>query len=161
MAARLKVKIETVNGWTRVSFSGAITEDAVAPLRDAAKSLGPNCQFDLAHVSSMNSCGLAEWVTFLKTACAGKRIVLDRCPPTFIDCLNIAPAVAAGAVVRTVLMPTRCDGGHDAVRLLAVEDYQKKVPVAAAVCATCGKATRDALALEDYLAFLEQERDIG
>jgi ABC-type transporter Mla MlaB component len=154
MPAPLKIKVETVNGWTRVTFSGPINEAAMAPLRELAKQLGANCQFDMAQVTSVNSCGLAEWVHFISGDCAGKRVVLDRCPPAFVDCMHIAPAAFTGTNVRTVLVPQRCDGGHDSLRLHALDQGTK--PAAPATCPTCAKAVRDVVPLDDYLAFVDE-----
>lgn len=130
--------LSTDQGISQVALSGELTEMAdFAPL---LAELTGDLVLDLAAVRRINSCGLREWLSFIKALRdAGRRFVLERCSVQVVAQLNMISSFLGGANVRSVYAPyycMRCDGSHQ--RLIITDETaaeQLRVPFP---CPTCG-----------------------
>lgn len=92
----------------RVVLSGAITEDA--DLRSLATLDGPGAlSFDMAAVDQINSCGVREWIHFVRRlADADRRFELVRCSPAIVRQLNTIANFRGDGQIRSVMLPYYC-----------------------------------------------------
>lgn len=122
-----------------VVLSGAITEDA--DLRALAALDGPGeIAFDLAAVDQINSCGVREWILFVRRlADAERSFELHRCSPAIVRQLNTIANFRGGGQVRSVMLPYYCatcrNESHRPLDLApgAPRDFPEELP-----CPTCG-----------------------
>ncbi len=70
-----------------VTVKGSIDEDAV--LASVGFDGAQTIQLDLDKVSSINSCGIREWIKWLKTAPPSSKIVYKNCPKIIVDQINM------------------------------------------------------------------------
>lgn len=102
-----KLKIEQViNGETRVILlNGTIDEDA--DFSSIAKIAG-DLTFNFKNVESINSCGVRNWVNFLK-ARGEKAVHFEECPPLIVRQMNMVPSFVGSAQVKSVYANYVCD----------------------------------------------------
>lgn len=138
-----------------VTMSGAIDEDAnfdklLADLRSAAE-----IRFDLSGVRRINSCGVREWVNFVRSLPPKAGVVLEKCPSVVVAQINMISNFAANARVSSVHAPFICEScGHEEDVLVDLSNG--RVPkLDTRACPECGKKE---LAFDDleesYFAFL-------
>lgn len=70
-----------------VTVKGSIDEDAV--LASVGFDGAQVIHLDLDKVSSINSCGIREWIKWLKTAPPSSKIVYKNCPKIIVDQINM------------------------------------------------------------------------
>lgn len=69
------------------AFSGHIDEDAQFSGLDFEGA--PEIKVDLENVSAINSCGIREWIKWIRTAPATSKIVYTKCPKIIVDQINM------------------------------------------------------------------------
>ena len=70
-----------------IKFTGHIDEDAQftgLELEGAGKVV-----IDLDSVSAINSCGIREWIKWIRTAPEGAEVVYKNCPKVIVDQINM------------------------------------------------------------------------
>ncbi|MBI3184750.1 MAG: hypothetical protein HYZ28_21650 [Myxococcales bacterium] len=145
---------ESEEGLT-VQLSGEITEDArldqVGPLE------GRRILFDLSGVSRVNSCGVREWINFVKRIPAGADVRFTRLSPVMVGYLNLVANFLQGRKPLSFLAPYYCELCDRHVELLfevgkEVSAASRKLPERR--CPTChGKLVLEEIET-DFLAFL-------
>lgn len=70
-----------------VQINGHIDEDAI--LSNIDYEGATQIQLDLQGISAINSCGIREWIKWVKTAPAGAKIVYKNCPKIIVDQINM------------------------------------------------------------------------
>ena len=153
--AALSWQIHTRPGSTTVEFFGEIDENVdFGELRRRLK--GP-LVFDLAHVRRINSCGVREWVNFVRDLGAQTPLTFVSCSPAIVTQLNMIYNFRGQAKVVSFLAPYVCsDCESEEEKLLDVGAHfpgRSRVPPEF----TCGKCS-GAMEFDDlperYLAFL-------
>lgn len=121
-----------------VALAGELTE--MTDFKPLLAELSGDLVLDLAAVRRINSCGLREWLGFIKALRdSGKRFVLERCSVPVVAQLNMISSFVGGADVRSVYAPyycMRCDAEHQ--RLIITDQTaaeQLRVPFP---CPQCG-----------------------
>ena len=80
MTAGISYRIENDNDLRKVTLTGEITEDA-----DFGPLIAQKCSsmvVDLSEITRINSCGVREWIEFVRASNEkGTRLVLERCAP--------------------------------------------------------------------------------
>lgn len=140
---------------TIVSLNGAVDEDAnFAPLLEHLRSKG-HVRFDLSGVARINSCGVREWVNFIRALPQNCDIELEKCTPTVVSQLNMISNFAGAARVISVHAPFVCDScGSEEDMLVDVAGGQ--VPeLEEARCRSCGGVMEFDDVRESYFAFLD------
>jgi len=70
-----------------VKLSGHIDEDATF---NGLELAGANSvTLELEGVTAINSCGIREWIKWIRTAPTGARIVYRKCPKVIVDQINM------------------------------------------------------------------------
>lgn len=70
-----------------IKIAGSVDEDATfAGLELAGVS---QIVLDLDSITAINSCGIREWIKWIRTAPAGTKIVYRKCPKVIVDQINM------------------------------------------------------------------------
>jgi ABC-type transporter Mla MlaB component len=102
--------IETTTAGVSVLVSGAIDEDARLD-RLAAQLVGAaQVRLDLSQVRRINSCGVREWVRFMRSIPVTTKIVLAECSPTIVAQVNMISNFIGHAKIESVKAPFTCLG---------------------------------------------------
>jgi hypothetical protein len=101
-----KFKFETViKGDNKVVvLRGMIDEDTTFT---EMANLGKSLTFNWKGVTSINSCGVRNWVNFIKDL-TGYTIHYEECPPLIVRQMNMIPSFVANASVVSVYAPYVC-----------------------------------------------------
>jgi len=143
-----------------VRLDGVIDEhnglDAVAQQLDAR---GPLLIVVLGGVQRINSVGVRDWVTWLRTLQERfDAVALVDCPPAVMNEVNLVRNFARGAILTTFRAPYYCDRcGRESVEpldaLAMVASGARAAPSAPCGKPACANALDDAN--ENYFAFLD------
>ena len=91
-----------------LAFKGQIDEDASfsgLELDGVAKVI-----LDLNEVSAINSCGIREWIKWIRTAPDGSQITYKNCPKVIVDQINmVAGFLPDNAAVESFYVPYYSD----------------------------------------------------
>ena len=152
----LSWRIKERPGATTVEFYGEIDENAdFTELRRRLK--GP-VSFHLAEVRRINSCGVREWVNFVRTMPGVTELAFTHCSPAIVTQLNMICNFRGAAKVRSFLAPYVCQAClHEEEKLLDVQThFPDRNPRSAPefVCDKCGGTMEFDDLPERYLAFL-------
>lgn len=143
-------------GWRVLTLEGDIDENA--ELEQLMPQLDGPVEIDLAGVQRINSCGVREWVHFVRYA-EHSRLRFLRCSPAVVNQINAISNFRGNAEVVSILAPYVCGGcGADELRVLVVAAHFPKAPrnvdPPLAPCEHCG----DVMSLDElpdrYLTFL-------
>ena len=136
----LEWKIEQLPGEARlVVLSGAITEDA--DLRALASLDGAGAlSFDLAGVDQINSCGVREWIHFVRRlAEADRSFEMVHCSPAIVRQLNTIANFRGTGRVRSVMLPYYCASCRgEVLRPMDLTPGASREIVDELPCPTCG-----------------------
>ncbi len=125
-----------------VKLSGAIDEDAqlerlAAELTKVASAL----RLDLAEVRRINSCGVREWVNFMRTLPKTSSIDLENCAPVVVAQINMISNFTGHARVASVKAPFVCEScGFEAEATVSVV-ANKRPHFSSQTCPKCSKPT--------------------
>ena len=157
----LSWRLEIRDGRLVAHLRGEVNENA--DLAELRRQLRGDVELDLEGVARINSCGVREWVNFVRTL-EVKSLRFARCSPTVVLQLNTIYNFRGVARVKSFLAPYVCETCHvDEYKLLDTAEHFSEpsavVPqhVPAFRCARCGGVmTFDELP-ERYLAFLGEK----
>lgn len=152
----INIRKEALSGpsGARVALSGAFTENTdFSPLLAAPE---PLMVFDLSEVKRINSCGMREWITFVR-ALAGKgtQFVFERCSVAFVNQLNMISNFRGGARVASIYAPFFCPGCEaDRPVLIPVDGELRAKLEDAPSCPECRGAMEFDDIPDSYVSFL-------
>jgi anti-anti-sigma regulatory factor len=117
-------RIDALPDGARVAFTGEIDENA--DFGELVERLRGSLIFDLGSVSRINSCGVREWVSFLREL--GEAGVGDvtfvACSPAIVNQMNMIYNFRGPAKVRSFLAPYVCTRCHtEEEKLLEVATF--------------------------------------
>lgn len=153
----LRWAIEEDAGGAVVHFSGEIDENADFDLLKVTL-LGP-VVFDLGGITRINSCGVREWVNFVRDLPAVTRLEYTRCSPAIVNQLNTIYNFRGPARVRSLLAPYVCERcGVEEHKLIEIDERfpLASMMVPAFACAGCGGPMEFDELPERYLSFLRE-----
>lgn len=138
-----------------VLLSGMIDEDTA--LEEILK-LGSPLVFNFKGITAINSCGVRNWVNFLKSF-GDANAAFEECPPTIVKQMNMIPSFTAGAKITSVYVPYTCDRCEkEAMVLIDTSQFSKgKTPVTESM--PCKECKQGELELDghptQYFAFIK------
>ena len=154
----LSWRIKERPGFTTVEFSGEIDENAdFAELR---RRLSGSVVFHLAEVRRINSCGVREWVNFVRDMPHVVELTFSHCSPAIVTQLNMIYNFRGQAKVRSFYAPYVCENCHTEEEKLL--DVQSQFPngdihsVPEFTCETCEQSMEFDDLPERYLSFLAE-----
>jgi hypothetical protein len=146
-------------GVLEVELRGEVNENA--DFSELKRALRGDVTLVLEGVTRVNSCGVREWVNFVRALPDVQRLRFARCSPTVVLQLNTIYNFRGGARVVSFLAPYVCEGcHHDEYKLLDVDEYfpDPKRPLPPAFrCERCGGAMVFDELPERYFSFLSEE----
>ena len=142
-----------------VQVSGEVNENA--DFTELGRQLRGDVTLLLDGITRINSCGVREWVNFVRDLQLDS-LRFARCSPVVVAQLNAIYNFRGPARVESFLAPYVCETCHvDEYKLLEVAEHfpdRALIHVPAFRCSRCGGImTFDELP-ERYLAFLSEER---
>lgn len=154
----LSWRIKERPGFTTVEFSGEIDENAdFAELR---RRLEGSVVFHLADVRRINSCGVREWVNFVRDMPNVADLTFTHCSPAIVTQLNMIYNFRGHAKVRSFYAPYLCENcQREEEKLLDVQSQFPDGNLGALPefkCANCSQAMEFDDLPERYLSFLTE-----
>jgi anti-anti-sigma regulatory factor len=143
-----------------VQLKGEINENA--DFSELRKLMRGDVDLELDGVTRINSCGVREWVNFVRTLDEVKSLRFARCSPTVVLQLNTIYNFRGRAKVLSFLAPYVCEVCHiDEYRLLDVTEHFGERGASAGVpafrCPRCNGVMMFDELPERYLSFLAEE----
>lgn len=151
--------VELAESSTRIALSGELSEES-----DFSVMLGQarrTMVLDLGSVARVNSCGIREWLEFVRAVEAKNvDLVLECCPPGIVAQLNmISNFTGMRGSVRSVFAPYYCNGCDGEHQVLI--DLPKSGEVEldeGPPCPVCGSLMEFEDIPETYLQFRDVRR---
>jgi hypothetical protein len=147
------------SGWQRVELRGEIDENA--DFSELQRALQGNVELRLEGVTRINSCGVREWVNFVRGLERVQALHFARCSPPVVLQLNTIYNFRGPARVSSFMAPYICEACHvDEYKLLDVDQHfpdRAHPNVPAFLCKRCGGVMVFDELPERYLSFLETE----
>lgn len=153
-------RVSGVDGaWQKVELRGEIDENA--DFSELQRALTGNVELTLEGVTRINSCGVREWVNFVRGLGGLQALMFARCSPPVVLQLNTIYNFRGPARVSSFMAPYVCEACHaDEYKLLVVEEHfpdRAHPHVPAFRCRRCGGVMVFDELPERYLSFLETE----
>jgi hypothetical protein len=154
MAERMSWSVSGIDGALRVVLRGAIDEDAdFAALANDLRGHSA-IHFDLEGVNRVNSCGVREWVNFLRSLAPSSAIQFERCNPSVVSQMNMIPNFKGAARVLSVIAPYTC-GSCGQVKSIVLELTGTQRPtLESVVCPKCSSPMEFDDIEDSYFAFM-------
>lgn len=116
----LSWRIKERAGLTTVEFFGEIDENA--DFSELRRHLKGAVVFSLAEIRRINSCGVREWVNFVRDLPDVTDLTFTHCSPAIVTQLNMIYNFRGPAQVRSFYAPYVCENcDHEDDKLLDVE----------------------------------------
>jgi len=154
----LSWRIKERAGFTTVEFFGEVDENA--DFAELKQRLRGQVVFHLAEVRRINSCGVREWVNFVRDLPQVSDLTFTHCSPAIVTQLNMIYNFRGPAKVRSFLAPYVCDKcNREEEKLLDVRTHFSTRDLSKLPDFRCEKC-RGPLEFDDiperYLAFLAE-----
>jgi hypothetical protein len=156
MSDRLEWKIEPEGNVTLVELSGPINEDSDFDKLLASLQSCSQVRMDLAGINRINSCGVREWVNFVRAQPGTVTFEFENLSPPIVNQVNMISNFTGSATILSVQAPFFCtECNREARETVLVE--QGKQPLPTAECPQCGSAMEFDDFEDSYFAFLAKE----
>lgn len=152
----LSWRIKERPGLTTVEFVGEIDENA--DFIELRRKLRGAVAFQLAEVRRINSCGVREWVNFVRDLPHVTDLSFSHCSPAIVTQLNMIYNFRGSARIRSFYAPYVCERcGQEEEKLVDVPAQgsgRQELPTFG--CSQCGAAMEFDDLPERYLSFLAE-----
>ena len=141
----------------RVCFAGEIDENA--DLSELKAQLSGDVEFQLDGVTRINSCGVREWVNFVREMGAVSSLRFTRCSPAIVTQLNTIYNFRGPARVWSLYAPYVCEAcSVEESKLIDVRNHRPGAPPALPdfSCPKCGGPMDFDDIPERYFSFLKE-----
>ena len=125
-----------------VAFRGAVDEQSSAVLNELLARLNATqVVLDMEAVEYFNSLGIRAWAHFVKSLVVGRVVSYEKCPPDFINQINMMPLLAESIAILSFSSEFICPNcnhsqceNFDALRtkVQLLNDFER------ATCSQCG-----------------------
>ena len=147
----------SADGTQVVRLRGEIDENA--DFTELKKRLRGPVVFQLAEIRRINSCGVREWVNFVRDLPSVTELTFSHCSPPIVTQLNMIFNFRGNAKVRSFYAPYICEAcGHEEDKLLDVQSQFPggKFRAPEFACDQCGAQMEFDDLPERYLSFLNE-----
>ena len=151
---RLAWQLTPTDGVAVVIVSGSVDEDA--DFAALARDIAPHKQLrlDLSDIDRINSCGVREWVNFIRAVPDSNSIELVRCSPAFVSQINMISNFTGSARVVSVEAPYVCDACGCEKRVVYEVGSGRQPELPAVPCPECSVEMEFDDIEDSYFAFL-------
>jgi hypothetical protein len=111
-------------------------------------------RLELSGISRINSCGVREWVNFMRSLPPECEVELDRCPPSVVAQLNMISNFAGSARILSVQAPYVCEACGNEENVLLTVTPGVSPEIGARRCRSCGGEMEFDDIQDSYFAFL-------
>ncbi len=154
----LSWRIKERPGFTTVEFFGEIDENA--DFSELRRRLRGAVVFHLAEVRRINSCGVREWVNFVRDLPGVTELTFTHCSPAIVTQLNMIYNFRGNARVRSFYAPYVCEScNNEEEKLLDVQSQFPSGNVSSVPdfkCEQCNMSMEFDDLPERYLSFLTE-----
>ena len=153
----LSWRIKERAGFTNVEFTGEIDENT--DFSELTNRLQGKVVFHLQQIRRINSCGVREWINFVRDLPNVEELTFSHCSAAIVGQLNMIFNFRGNATIRSIYAPYICDECDIEVeKLLDIEtsfpngiDEPPEFP-----CDRCGEMMEFDDLPDHYLAFLSE-----
>ena len=152
--ANLEIKIQEESDSVTYTFKGDVDENFLQA--EVPRIKRDNIIFELAGIRNFNSCGIREWIYFIKDIGAYGKMTFRACSVAVIDQINLVPDSIGAGEIESFYGPYYCECQGEVSRLINVKDHakylEKKIapPIA---CEKCQKPLEFDALEESYFLF--------
>jgi anti-anti-sigma regulatory factor len=154
----LSWRIKERPGFTTVEFTGEIDEDA--DFSELRRQLRGSVVFRLSGIRRINSCGVREWVNFVRDLPNVTELVFSHCSQAIVTQLNMIYNFRGSATVRSFYAPYVCEEcNNEEERLLDVDTHFPTGVIGEPpqfLCERCQRPLEFDDLPERYLSFLSE-----
>jgi DNA-directed RNA polymerase subunit RPC12/RpoP len=151
----LSWRIKERPGLTTVEFVGEIDENA--DFVELRRRLRGTVAFQLAEVRRINSCGVREWVNFVRDLPLVTDLSFSHCSPAIVTQLNMIYNFRGNARIRSFYAPYVCEKcGQEEEKLVDVPGQHGGNVIPSFACSQCGATMEFDDLPERYLSFLAE-----
>src|SRR5690606_19170358 len=151
-------RIKERPGFTTVEFTGEIDENA--DFSELRRQLKGAVVFKLGEIRRINSCGVREWVNFVRELPEVGELTFTHCSPAIITQLNMIYNFRGSAAVRSFYAPYICESCNlEEEKLLDVATHFPNGEIDRVpdfTCAKCGEQMEFDDLPDRYLSFLSE-----
>ena len=139
---------------TILKFSGDIDVDVALPDMDLAKI--KKLVFDFEGLQGINSCGIREWVVWLRTIPETVHTVYRNCPRVLVDQFNMIRGVVreVNSEIESFYIPYYCDDCDEERKILQV-GMKNVNPAKVMECPECKAEAELDILQAKYLKFIQ------
>lgn len=140
-------------GKNEVQLSGIMDEDM--DLSSVSNLLEGTIVFDFKEVSSINSCGIRDWISFISPL--SQKIVYRNCPKIIIEQMNMVKGfLPEGSSIESFYAPFFCEScENEELVLLTPDKIEARKAPTNIKCSNCGAEGMEFDALpQQYFHFL-------
>ena len=105
----LNYRIDESQGVSAVFLKGSINEDSAETFAELKGKLAGGAVINFRDVDMVNSCGVREWIGFLKHFSESVSLTFEECTPEIIDQINMIPPFRAHAKIHSLYVTWVCD----------------------------------------------------
>ncbi len=155
--SQLSIEIEETDSQVVYYFSGDVNENfnqADVPLISRNRIV-----LDLKGVENFNSCGIREWIYFIRSLTGKGSIYFRNCSIATVDQINMIPDSLGGASIESFYAPYFCQEHGESIQLIEVEKNRDDLMHLVAPtfkCSECGKDLEFDALEESYFMFITQ-----
>lgn len=155
MSSKFTANISLQNGQATIKLDGVMDEDMDLGSLEQIKE--EQLTFDFGGVTSINSCGIRDWITCLSNF-ENQKVTYQNCPQVIIEQMNMVKGfLPESAEILSFYAPFYCEACDSEEKVLLTSDavQDKKAPKNLK-CSSCGQEGLEFDALEgQYFHFLK------
>ncbi|MGZ3707506.1 MAG: hypothetical protein ACXWPM_01550 [Bdellovibrionota bacterium] len=147
-----------------LEFFGSIDEDS--DFTKISMAGAKDAKLDLGGVTAINSCGIREWIRWVRGVPSTIRVNYVKCPKIIIDQINMIEGfLPQGATVQSFYVPYYCEACENVTSVLFTRGQEfhsekdgGKLDVKGTMrCSNCGKDAEMDVIESQYFRFLEDK----
>lgn len=154
---KLDIKNQKQGASATLTFAGSIDEDAKLPDPNEFKSMA-EITVDMGGVQAINSCGVREWVKWIKAMPPTTKLIYTNSPKVIVDQMNmIGGLLPKGTVIKSFQVPYFCENCKQVHAIVFNEgkEFQGKAAKAPDLnCPKCGQPMELDVIEAKYFKFL-------
>ena len=154
MNEKLRIKKTIKEDKMLVEFEGSIDEDAY--FEDIPFDPKTEYLFDFNNLTRINSCGIREWISFLKKFDGNAKLTYQRCPRILVDQINRAQGLLRkGVRIKSFYAPYYCKE-KDIEKTILLQDSDLKDGNPPSIKNDYGDEMYFDASMDQYLQFLKR-----